>query len=463
MKDDREAGSAGGGSHGGAGPDPAVLGAPSSPRPSRNYLGHAVWTGILLIVVGGIATTFLPQRLADSTRQTGRNRAPEATPVGVAAVSAADLPLYLDALGTVTPVATATIKTRVSGQVTALSFTEGQEVRQGDVIAEIDDRAYRFALAQVQGQLLKDQALLRNAEIDLQRYQKLVAQDSLARQQLDTQAALVQQYQGVVKTDQANVENAELSLDYTRIRSPIDGRLGLKQVDVGSYVTPSDTAGIVVVTRFRPISVIFAVPEDEIARIRPKVAAGEGGEAIVFDRGRRKELARGKLVSIDNQIDTTTGTVKLRANFDNADSALFPNQFVNVRLEVETLKGALQLPATAIQRGSQGTFVYRVEADKTVLIRPVKLGPTSLDKVTVTEGVAAGDIVVTDGTDKVRAGTLVATEGLKQVAVPVEGAQSGRGGQRGQRQGQRQGQQAGGPPPDGPGGPPPGGAGGPPP
>jgi multidrug efflux system membrane fusion protein len=458
MRDDREAGTAGG-----------SQGLAPSAKPRRRYLGHLVWTGILLVIVGGIATTFLPQQTGDSTRPGngptagGRTRGPEATPVGVATVTAADMPLYIDALGTVTPLATATIKARVSGQITALAFTEGQDVKAGDVIAEIDDRPYRYALEQVQGQLLKDQALQKNAEIDLARYQKLVAQDSLARQQLDTQAALVQQYQGVVKTDQANVENAQLNLDYTKVRSPIDGRLGLKQVDVGTYVTPSDSSGIVVVTRFRPISVIFSVPEDDISRIRPRVAEGQGGEVILFDRGRRKELARGKLVSIDNQIDTTTGTVKLRANFDNGDGALFPNQFVNVRLEVETLKGALQLPATAIQRGSQGTFVYRVEADKTVSVKPVKLGPASLDKVTVADGVAAGDVVVIDGTDKVRAGSLVSTEGLKQVSVPVEGPQRGQG-RRNQQGGQQGGSPEGAPQGGRPGGPPSaGGPGGPPP
>lgn len=408
-------------------------------RARRRWVGHLVWTAILLGLVGATAWTFLPGQVGDGTRRQGRFRPQEVTPVGAVTVKVADLPVYLDALGTVTPLATQTVKARVSGQIVRLAFTEGQEVKAGDVVAEIDDRTYRFTLEQARGTLMRDQALLKNAQIDLARYQKLVSQDSLARQQLDTQAALVQQYEGVVKTDQANVEAAELNLAYTKVTAPIAGTLGLKQVDVGAYVTPSDSSGIVVVTQFRPISVVFSVPEDELGRIRARLAAGETAEVVAFDRGRRNELARGTLASIDNQIDTSTGTVKLRAVFDNADRSLFPNQFVNVRLTVETLKNALQLPATAIQRGQQGTFVFRVEADNTVSLRPVKLGTASLDQVTIVDGVAAGDVVVTDGTDKLRAGTLVSTAGLKEVTVPQQGAERPRsgagGGQRGQRQG----------------------------
>lgn len=421
-------------------------------RARRRWVGHLVWTAILLGLVGATAWTFLPGQVGDATRRQsqGRFRPPEVTPVGAVTVKTADLPVYLDALGTVTPLATQTVKARVSGQIVRLAFSEGQEVKAGDVVAEIDDRTYRFTLEQARGTLMRDQALLKNAQIDLARYQKLVSQDSLARQQLDTQAALVQQYEGVVRTDQANVEAAELNLAYTKVTAPIAGTLGLKQVDVGAYVTPSDSSGIVVVTQFRPISVVFSVPEDELGRIRARLAAGETAEVVAFDRGRRNELARGTLASIDNQIDTSTGTVKLRAVFDNADRSLFPNQFVNVRLTVETLKNALQLPATAIQRGQQGTFVFRVEPDNTVSLRPVKLGTASLDQVTIVDGLAAGDVVVTDGTDKLRAGTLVSTAGLKEVTVPQQGAERARSGagaaapgagagagagQRGQRQG----------------------------
>lgn len=442
-------------------PKPAAT---SRARARRRWVGHLVWTAILLGLVGASAWTFLPGQVGDGTRRQGqgRFRPQEVTPVGAVAVKAADLPVYLDALGTVTPLATQMVKARVSGQIVRLAFTEGQEVKAGDVVAEIDDRTYRFTLEQARGTLMRDQALLKNAQIDLARYQKLVSQDSLARQQLDTQAALVQQYEGVVRTDQANVEAAELNLTYTKVTAPIAGTLGLKQVDVGAYVTPSDSSGIVVVTQFRPISVVFSVPEDELGRIRARLAAGETAEVVAFDRGRRNELARGTLASIDNQIDTSTGTVKLRAVFDNADRSLFPNQFVNVRLTVETLKNALQLPATAIQRGQQGTFVFRVDADNTVSLRPVKLGTSSLDQVTITDGLAVGDVVVTDGTDKLRAGTLVSTAGLKEVTVPQQGAErprsgaGGGGGQRGQRQGA--GGQAptaadGAPAPRGPGGP----------
>jgi multidrug efflux system membrane fusion protein len=453
---------------------------PATPvaRRRRRWVGHIVWTGILLGLVAATAWTFMPGgQVGDGTRRQpqGRFRPQEVTPVGAVTAKTADLPVYLDALGTVTPLATATIKTRVAGQIMRLAFTEGQDVKMGDVIAEIDDRSYRFTLDQARGTLMRDQALLKNAQLDLARYQKLVSQDSLARQQLDTQQALVQQYEGVVKTDQANVETAELNLSYTKVTAPIDGTLGLKQVDIGSYVTPSDTTGIVVVTQFKPISVVFSVPEDDLSRIRARLAAGETPEVVAYDRGRRNELARGKLTSIDNQIDTSTGTVKLRATFENPGRTLFPNQFVNIRLTVETLRNALQLPATAIQRGQQGTFVFRVEADNTVSLRPVKVGAASLDQVTVLEGLAAGDIVVTDGTDKLRAGTLVSTTGLKEVTVPLQGGErprgaGGQGDQRGQRPAGGASGGTGGPGgPGGPGGGPggagggPGGPGGPPP
>lgn len=401
----------------------------------RRWVGHLIWGVILVGLIAATVWTFLPGQVGVATRQTGRFRPQEVTPVGAVAVKTGDLSVYLDALGTVTPLATATVKTRVAGQITRLAFTEGQEVKAGDVIAEIDDRTYRFALEQARGTLMRDQALLKNAQIDLARYQKLVSQDSLARQQLDTQAALVQQYEGVVRTDQANVEAAELNLGYTKVTAQIAGTLGLKQVDVGAYVTPSDATGIVVVTQFDPISVVFSVPEDDLGRVRARLAAGEAPEVVAYDRGRRNEVGRGKLTSIDNQIDTSTGTVKLRATFANVGRTLFPNQFVNIRLTVETLKNTLQLPATAIQRGQQGTFVFRVEADNTVSLRPVKIGTTSLDQVTIAEGLAAGDVVVTDGTDKLRAGTVVSTAGLKQVTVPPQGGERPRqgSGQRGQQ------------------------------
>jgi multidrug efflux system membrane fusion protein len=350
----------------------------------------------------------------------------------------ADLPLTVSALGTVTPLAMVTVRTQVAGQLQQIGFTEGQRVQQGDFLAQIDPRPFQATLDQMQGQLMRDQALLKNAQIDLARYQLLVKQDSIARQQLDTQTALVAQYQGTVRADQGQVDAAKVNLSYTRITAPIAGRVGLRQVDAGNYVQTSDPNGIVVITQMQPISVIFTVPEDNLPEIRRRLHDGAELAATALDRAASRLLATGRLSTIDNQIDTTTGTIKLRAEFANDDEALFPNQFVNVELLVDTLKGAVTVPSSAVQRGAPGTFVYVIKPDSTVAMRPVTVGPSTADRVAVLKGLAAGEQVVVDGADKLRDGAAVTVAGSqKPPAAGQGGAPGGEGRPAGSQHRQR--------------------------
>ncbi|HTO84827.1 MAG TPA: MdtA/MuxA family multidrug efflux RND transporter periplasmic adaptor subunit, partial [Methylomirabilota bacterium] len=328
--------------------------------------------------------------------------------VVTAPVQKGDMPVVLDALGTVTPLATVTVKTQISGHLVQIGFTEGQTVQKGDFLAEIDPRPYQIALEQAQAQLEKDQALLADAQIDLARYRKLVAQDSIAKQQADTQEYLVRQYTGTVAADQAQIDNAKLNLDYCHIVSPVAGRVGLRQVDEGNYVQPSDANGIVVITQMQPITVVFTLPEDDLPVVRKRLRAHATLSATAYDRSQTTELATGTLSTIDNEIDTGTGTVKLRAQFDNQDEALFPNQFVNVRLLVDELQNVALVPSAAIQRGAAGTFVYVVKPDDTVAVQPVGIGQSSADQVAITSGVSPGLQVVVDGADKLRDGAKVA-------------------------------------------------------
>ncbi|AWN34845.1 MdtA/MuxA family multidrug efflux RND transporter periplasmic adaptor subunit [Methylobacterium radiodurans] len=326
--------------------------------------------------------------------------------VGIAAVTTGDVPVVLQGLGTVTPLATVTMRSQISGYLTEIGFREGQMVKRGDYLAQIDSRPYEALLAQYQGQLARDQALLQNSRLDLDRFRRLSQQDSISKQNVDTQGALVKQNEGTVAADQALVDQQKLNITYTRIVSPVDGRVGLRQVDVGNYVTAGSTA-IVVVTQLHPISVVFTLPEDDVARVMRQVRAGAKLTVRAYDRGDAHEIASGALDTVDNQIDVTTGTVKLRALFQNDDEALFPNQFVNAKLTVETVKDAALVPNAALLQGTPGTYVYLMDGDNKVTVRPIKTGETDGTRTVVLSGLKPGDRVVTDGTDRLREGAPV--------------------------------------------------------
>ncbi|MGE8681306.1 MAG: MdtA/MuxA family multidrug efflux RND transporter periplasmic adaptor subunit [Achromobacter marplatensis] len=338
-----------------------------------------------------------------------------AVPVRIATAATQDIDIYLKSLGTVTAYNTVTVRSRVSGELVDVAFQEGQRVKAGDLLAQVDPRAFQVALDQARGTQMQNLAQLENARRDLQRYQALFKQDSIAKQQVDTQAALVRQYEGTVKSDQANVDNAKLQLDYARITAPISGRLGLRQVDRGNLVSSSDTSGLVVITQTQPISVVFTLPETQLPEVRGEIAAGKTLTVDAYDRADTRRIATGVLETLDNQIDVTTGTLKLKAKFDNADDALFPNQFVNVRLHVLTRKDVTAIPTAAIQQGSAGAFVFLVQPDNTVLVRQVKLGAINNGMVAVNEGLQPGDRVVTEGTDRLRAGAKVEVVGGAEV------------------------------------------------
>ncbi|MGD0721375.1 MAG: MdtA/MuxA family multidrug efflux RND transporter periplasmic adaptor subunit [Roseiarcus sp.] len=318
-----------------------------------------------------------------------------------------DIPLYVNALGTVTSLATVTVRTQIAGTLQQIGFVEGQIVKAGDFLAQIDSRPYQATLAQAQGQLAKDTALHAQAEADLARYQTLGRQDSIATQQIDDQKFLVAQDKAAMASDQAQIDAANLNIAYCRIVAPVGGRVGLRQVDQGNYVQVTDTNGIVVITQIQPISVIFSTPEDNLPQIAARMRSGATLPVTVFDRANVKELATGSLTTTDNQIDTTTGTFKLRAGFANDDGALFPNQFVNARLLVDTLSGAVVVPTPAIQLGPNGNFVYVVKDDDTVSVRSVKIGPADAGRTAMTSGLAIGEKVVIDGADRLREGAKV--------------------------------------------------------
>ena len=394
-----------------------------------NRLRTLLGIGLGVVVVAGAAWYFTTRTPATAARQGGRNAANQAVTVGLATVTKGEIPIVFKALGTVTPLATVTVKTQITGQLVQVAFTEGQLVKKGDLLSVVDPRPYEVALQQATGTLEKDEALLKNANLDLERYRTLVAQNSVSRQTLDTQAALVRQYEAAIVTDRAGVDSAKLNLVYTRIAAPTDGRIGLRLVDQGNYVTMGDATGICVITLMQPISVLFTIPEDTLPSVRRRLKDGATLQATALDRAQKVELGVGKLSTTDNQMDTTTGTVKLRAMFDNPDEALFPNQFVNIRLLIDTVKDALVVPVAAIQRGQPGTFVYHVKPDDTVEIRVVETGATDGDKIAVLKGLALNDQVVIDGTDRLRDGAKIrkpqpptGTPGPPVAAAPPAGA-----------------------------------------
>ena len=338
-------------------------------------------------------------------RGPGRHGEP-AQAVGIATIAAGDVPIVLSGLGTVTPLANVTVRSQISGYLMEVGFREGQMVKKGDFLAQIDSRIYEAQLAQYQGQLMRDQALLQNSKLDLARFQRLSQQDSISKQNVDTQGALVKQNEGTVAADQALVDQQKLNITYTRIVSPVDGRVGLRQVDQGNYVTAASTS-LVVVTQLNPISVVFTLPEDDVAKVMRRLRSSAKLAVSAYDRGDANVLATGTLATVDNQIDTTTGTVKLRALFDNADDALFPNQFVNAKLTVDTVRQAPIVPTAAILRGTPGTYVYLLQGDDKVVVRPITLGEADGPRTVVTAGLSVGDRVVVDGTDRLRDGASV--------------------------------------------------------
>lgn len=325
-------------------------------------------------------------------------------PVSVAKVRKTDIRVWLNALGTVTPANLVTVHAKVDGTLLRVNFREGQMVKEGELLARIDPRPVQIQLDQAKGQLERDRALLDNARIDLARYKQLLARDAIASQQVDTQDALVRQYQGTVEADRALVGNAELQLEWTRITAPSSGRIGLRQVDPGNQVHASDANGLASIAQLQPTTVLFAVPEANLRAINRRVAAHDPLPVEAWDREQKNHLADGHLLTTDNQIDTATGTISIKAGFTNRDNALFPNQFVNIRLLLDTLPQVLAVPAASIQRGEKGNFVYRVGTGGTVAMVPVIPGATDGDWVAVQGQIAAGDTVVIDGTDKLRDG-----------------------------------------------------------
>lgn len=337
-------------------------------------------------------------------------------PVQAATATRESVPQYLSGLGTVTAANTATVRSRVNGDLLAIHFTEGDQVKAGDLLAEVDPRPYQVALAQAQGQVVKDQATLANARRDLARYEKLAKTSLVSQQSLDTQRSLVAETLGTLKADEGNAASAQLNLTYSRITAPISGRVGLKQVDVGNYVTSSDSTGIVVITQTHPIDVLFTLAENSISAILKAQKSGQPLLVEAWDRSNKNLIASGKLLSLDNQIDVTTGTIKIKARFDNQDDALFPNQFVNVRLKVNTLQDAIVIPPAALQMGNQGNFVWVVNSDNKVSKKSVVPGLQDSQKVVITAGLEAGERVVTDGLDRL-------TEGAKvEVVAPQSSA-----------------------------------------
>ncbi len=328
-------------------------------------------------------------------------------PVVVAPAQRGDLPVYFNGLGTVTAFNTVTVHSRVDGQLLSVAFREGQYVHEGDLLALIDPRPFQVQLEQAQGQLAKDQAQRKDAEANLERFKLLFKEGVIPQQQLDTQAALVGQFDGAIKSDQSQVDNAKLQLTYSRITAPIGGRVGLRLVDPGNIVHANDTNGLLVITQLQPIAVLFSLPQDQLPQVSAKLRAGVQLSVDAFDRDDTQKIATGKLLTIDNQIDPTTGTYKLKSIFNNSDNALFPNQFVNMHLLVDTKHNLTIVPAPAIQRGPQGTYVYAVGSDNTVKIRPVSIAQTTGNSVGLSSGVNAGDVVVIDGQDKLQDGSKV--------------------------------------------------------
>jgi multidrug efflux system membrane fusion protein len=390
--------------------------------------GGTLQSATLLVFSAAVCAILVGCSSAGAPKQ-GQNAhaaAPRSVSVAVAPVQKQDVPVYLSGLGTVTAFNTANIKSRVDGQIMKVNFREGQEVHQGDLLIEIDSRPYQVQVEQMQAQLFKDQASLRDARLNLERYTSLIPSGSISQQQVDTQKATVDQLDGTVRTDQAQINSAKLNIAYCHITAPFEGRVGLRQVDVGNIVHASDANPMLILTQLQPIAVIFTLPEDVLRNVSQHMGRSTL-EVDAFSRDDQTKLATGKLLTIDNQIDATTGTAKLKAVFDNRDAKLWPNQFVNVDLLLETRKNSTVVPTAAILRGPQGPYVYAVNADKTVQDRPVTISLTQGDTTVVSGGVNPGDSVVTDGQDKLQTGSHIEPRNV----TPTTGSAPARGSGRG--------------------------------
>jgi membrane fusion protein, multidrug efflux system len=398
-------------------PEPGASGAKAVPHTVPSKTRWWLWVLILGVIAVGIwyfRSSRAASQAADSASTGAASKGkggPGAgglvVPVVVATAQRGDLPVYFNGLGTVTAFNTVTVRSRVDGQLLNVAFKEGQFVHQGDLLAQIDPRPFQVQLEQALGQLAKDQAQRKDAEVNLERYRLLFKEGVIPQQQLDTQASLVGQSDGAIASDQSQIDNAKLQLTYSRITAPISGRIGLRLVDAGNIVHASDAGGLLVITQLQPISVIFSLPQDQLPAVNAKLRSGVQLTVDAYDRDDTAKIASGKLQTIDNQIDLTTGTYKLKSMFTNADNALFPNQFVNIHLLVDTKRNLTIVPAAAIQRGPQGTYVYAAGADNTAKIRIVTIAQTTGDSVGLSAGLNSGDVVVIDGQDKLQDGTRI--------------------------------------------------------
>src|SRR5450432_340152 len=364
----------------------------------------------------------------------GRGGRAGASTVGVASAKKLDVPVYLEALGTVTPLATVTVAAQVSGVLTQVLFKEGQMVKKGDVLAVIDPKPFQAALAQAEGGRQRDAAQLDSARVTLQRYQTLLGQDSIARQDVDTQAALVKQLEGTVAIDKAAEDTARLNLNWSRVVAPLSGRVGLRTVDAGNYIGAGGSTGVAVITQINPIDAVFAVPQNRLPDVQSRIAAGVSLPVVAFDQTRARQLDSGSFLTLDNQVDVSTGTVKAKARFANAGGALFPNQFVNVRLLLRTIEGAVTVPVTALRHGPNGDFVYVVNDDRTVALRSVTRGEATVSDVIVASGLELGEEVVTEGGDRLKDGARVQLA-ADRPARGASGPGAGGSGARGRRGG----------------------------